>query len=190
MVSTRTQTGVLKPQKYDAKTLQQNSIIPVVPAASGSSKVQKSRGRTKRSGKRIEKQAANKPEKINPGSSQHSHDDDQVTEAQLSSDLAVEEVEELVRQQEQYELPEVTRAEVDLNDGIPNFFPKTVTGAREDRGKSKIERANKQIEKWKEIREAHEEHYPRILPFIEGKIREAERARAELEDNEENNRIG
>ncbi|RDW75882.1 hypothetical protein BP5796_06703 [Coleophoma crateriformis] len=178
MVTTRSQSGALDRQKYDLKTLEQNSVTRSNPAASGSSKVQKARGKTRKSGKRGAKGASKKGKKIRSEPSQQSSDDDD------------QEVEESVTQTEDYELLENTFPEIDLTEGVPNFFPKSIIGAREESGKSNIARAEEQILKWREIREAHEEHYPKILPFIDGRIQEAERARAELEDNEENNRVG
>ncbi|KAL3418087.1 hypothetical protein PVAG01_09802 [Phlyctema vagabunda] len=78
----------------------------------------------------------------------------------------------------------------DLNEGRPNIIPKTVFGEFEVTGKSKIQRADRLIEQWEEVRRAHAEQDSEALPFIDFKLEEARAERASLEDNEENNQVG
>jgi hypothetical protein len=85
-------------------------------------------------------------------------------------------------------LPDGKTLSVDMTCGV-DFFPRIAWGEKESVGKSKIQRADRTIEIWEEVRRAHVERLPGAVPFIDEKLAEARAARVMLEDCEENHRV-
>lgn len=79
---------------------------------------------------------------------------------------------------------------VDVMDGMDFAFPKVCWGEKETAGKSAIQRADREIEQWQEVRRAHVEAMPEVLPFIDSKLEQAKSVRKGLTDCEENHRVG
>jgi hypothetical protein len=78
---------------------------------------------------------------------------------------------------------------LDLTGGV-NFFPSLGWGEKEIVEKSKIQRADRDMEIWEEVRRSHIENLPCALPFIDGELEKAKAVRAGLTDCEENHRVG
>ena len=76
---------------------------------------------------------------------------------------------------------------VDVCDGI-NFFPGRCWGEREERGLSAIERAEREVEIWEEVRRSHREGGQEgMVPMIEAVV---EREREKMADLRRREREG
>lgn len=78
---------------------------------------------------------------------------------------------------------------LDFTGGV-DFFPGIAWGEKEEVGKSKIQRADRDLAIWEEVRQAHMKGLPSAVPFIDEQITKAKATRTALEDCEENHRIG
>jgi hypothetical protein len=88
----------------------------------------------------------------------------------------------------EFQIP--ARIPVDIGDGC-NSFPGRGWGERETVGRSKIGRADKEVEIWKEVLRVHEMNYPHLVPVVKESLMKARRQRAALDETQEENlRIG
>jgi len=94
------------------------------------------------------------------------------------------------RLQSQAKILPRTTMPVDMTQGMDFEFPNISWGEKETVGKSAIQRADREIERWEEVRRAHAEAMPEALPFVDSKLDEAKAARAGLKDCEDNHRVG
>jgi hypothetical protein len=67
------------------------------------------------------------------------------------------------------------------------FFPSIAIGAEEERGLSKIERAEREIAMWKQILREHEIEMPELAPAVRVRLQEALQNRASIDETIEEN---
>ena len=78
---------------------------------------------------------------------------------------------------------------MELCDG--HTFPSRAWGEKETVGLSKIGRADKEVEIWEAVYNAHATNEPHLLPIVERSLQQAREARAALDETlEENLRVG
>jgi hypothetical protein len=76
-------------------------------------------------------------------------------------------------------------------DDESNSFPSRGWGERETVGRSRIGRADKEIEIWEEVLRVHEINYPHLVPIVKESLMKARRQRAAIDETlEENLSIG
>ncbi|RFU32798.1 hypothetical protein B7463_g3560, partial [Scytalidium lignicola] len=178
MVSTRTKTGAIEQKHYDVQALRKSEITasPGTPLEEAESSISRQTNfrkdyvrlvRVGKVGKAAKRRAYQKKTK------------------RITS-LPTDEVDRVMRDFTTVPTPPDTSS----SGGDVQIFPRLAIGRQEQQGMSKIMRADRDIETWEEIRRVHEEHMPHILPMIDENLERARAERNELEDNEENNRIG